>query len=428
MKSIQPIYGRGRTRKGKRGAIEATRTYPRWRQCATGGSRDRYIRAVPGRLLVISHTPHHRDRGRIVGWGPTVRELSHLAGRLEELVHVAPVHPGVPSATDEAYADPRVRIRPVRPAGGAGFRAKAGVLGAVAGWTRAILDEMARADAVHVRCPAAIGLVGLVVTYLRAGDRPVWVKYAGSWHPPRGTPVASRLQRAWLARETRGWVVTVNPGWEDLPPHVRQIPNPCLRESELGPPEGRALAPPLRLLFVGRVEREKGADRALDVLEEARGRGLDVRLDVAGDGSLREPLERAAAEKGLTDRTAFHGWRTRAELFELYRQAHFLVLPSRSEGWPKAIAEGMAHGVVPLASRLGSIPHYLERDAVGRAIALDAVAAYADALEAYTARPERWREESARAVRAAREFTYEAHVERVIGLIAPPRDTPPPAT
>jgi hypothetical protein len=37
------------------------------------------------RLLVISHTVHHRNGDRLVGWGPTVREIDHLAGIFEQI-------------------------------------------------------------------------------------------------------------------------------------------------------------------------------------------------------------------------------------------------------------------------------------------------------------------------------------------------------
>ena len=46
------------------------------------------------RLLIVSHTPHYRAAGQLVGWGPTVRELDHLAELFAEVVHVAPVYDG----------------------------------------------------------------------------------------------------------------------------------------------------------------------------------------------------------------------------------------------------------------------------------------------------------------------------------------------
>ncbi len=45
-------------------------------------------------LAIVSHTPHHRTADGLVGWGPTVTELDHLATRFDRVTHVAPVHDG----------------------------------------------------------------------------------------------------------------------------------------------------------------------------------------------------------------------------------------------------------------------------------------------------------------------------------------------
>ena len=43
------------------------------------------------KLLVISHTPHYTDQdGRVVGWGPTLRELNYLTDLFEHVYHIAP--------------------------------------------------------------------------------------------------------------------------------------------------------------------------------------------------------------------------------------------------------------------------------------------------------------------------------------------------
>ena len=46
------------------------------------------------KLLIVSHTPHYERNGSLVGWGPTVREIGHLARLFDDVVHIAPVHSG----------------------------------------------------------------------------------------------------------------------------------------------------------------------------------------------------------------------------------------------------------------------------------------------------------------------------------------------
>ena len=43
-----------------------------------------------------------------------------------------------------------------------------------------------------------------------------------------------------------------------------------------------------------------------------------------------------------------------------YIENHFVVLPSLSEGWPKAVAEGMFWGCLPIASKVSCVPNMLE--------------------------------------------------------------------
>ena len=110
---------------------------------------------------------------------------------------------------------------------------------------------------------------------------------------------------------------------------------------------------------------------------------------------------------GAADRV--HGWLPRPAINPLYADAHFMLLPSRSEGWPKVLSEAMAFGVVPLAGAVGSIPHYLRAFGTGAAIASHDPDAYAEEILAAHRAPDRWADQSARAASAARRFTYAAY-------------------
>ena len=66
------------------------------------------------RLLIVSHTPHYRRDGRIVGWGPTVRELDYLAEMFAEIVHVAPVYDEPPPDSALSYASVGIGTAPKR--------------------------------------------------------------------------------------------------------------------------------------------------------------------------------------------------------------------------------------------------------------------------------------------------------------------------
>jgi glycosyltransferase involved in cell wall biosynthesis len=58
----------------------------------------------------------------------------------------------------------------------------------------------------------------------------------------------------------------------------------------------------------------------------------------------------------------FHGNQPATVVKKAYENAHFIFLASKSEGWPKAIAEGMWHGCVPIATPVSCVPWMLNSD------------------------------------------------------------------
>ena len=108
---------------------------------------------------------------------------------------------------------------------------------------------------------------------------------------------------------------------------------------------------PVRLLYVGRLVRTKGARdaiRALDLLGD-----LDVHLDVVGSGPDAEACQQAAREAGVSARVTFHGRRSRAEVDFFYREADVFVFPSYREAGGNVQLEAMGWGLPVIVSNLG---------------------------------------------------------------------------
>ena len=89
-------------------------------------------------------------------------------------------------------------------------------------------------------------------------------------------------------------------------------------------------------------------------------RGLDVRLTLIGDGKFREPLESLAGELHVAERVTWLGQLPAGEAIRReLDEADLFVLPSRTEGLPRAVVEAMARGLPCIASRVGGIPELL---------------------------------------------------------------------
>lgn len=364
--------------------------------------------------------PHYVREGAIVGWGPTVQEIDHLAELFTEVRHIACLHNEKAPASSLPYVSKRVEVLPLKPTGGTRLRDKFTILRLAPHYLHTIWKELPHADVVHIRCPANIPLLAIVVLAFARHPDKRWVKYAGNWRPFGPTAWSYTFQRWFLQHNMHRGIVTVNGKWPDQPQHIFSFYNPCLSEQELVVAQkvasDKQLVKPIRLLFVGNLNKSKGVGRALEILARLRRRDLDVTLDLAGDGPNRSDFIQLAQRLGVTDRAVFHGWLPRPALAPLYEKAHFMLFPSDSEGWPKVLSEGMAYGAVPVAGAVSSIPQILEQLAVGVACPPQDLEAFVSVIENYVAHPERWKKESLLGITSAQYFSYKSYLDAVCSM------------
>jgi glycosyltransferase involved in cell wall biosynthesis len=78
---------------------------------------------------------------------------------------------------------------------------------------------------------------------------------------------------------------------------------------------------------------------------------------MAGDGPDRAPAEHLAHELKIDRHVTFLGKQNHVE--RLIPLAHVLLMPSELESFGLAALEGMACGVVPVATRTGGVPELI---------------------------------------------------------------------
>lgn len=140
--------------------------------------------------------------------------------------------------------------------------------------------------------------------------------------------------------------------------HIRLIANAIDCAPLLSLPRApRMSQQPLRLIYLGRLIREKGLYELLQGLADARTHGIDARLTVVGSGPEETGLRRRALELGLGAAVSFAGAAFGADKHRLLGQADVFALPSyHVEGLPYALLEGMAAGNAVITTRVGGIP------------------------------------------------------------------------
>jgi glycosyltransferase involved in cell wall biosynthesis len=115
-----------------------------------------------------------------------------------------------------------------------------------------------------------------------------------------------------------------------------------------------------RLLFVGSLEQMyKGPDVLIDAMALCLREEPRFLLSLAGEGRHLPELEQRTAALGIADRVRFLGKLSSAAVREELDRSSLFILPSRTEGLPRAMLEAMARGLPAIGSAVGGIPELL---------------------------------------------------------------------
>jgi glycosyltransferase involved in cell wall biosynthesis len=128
------------------------------------------------------------------------------------------------------------------------------------------------------------------------------------------------------------------------------------------PMNGRA-----RVLGVGSLLPDKRWDRLLTAALTLKNRGYEFLVDIAGDGPLRESLEKQAQDIGVLDYVKFRGYTDHVPA--LLSMSCFLAHTSDFEGCPNVVMEAMACGRPVVAMAAGDVPSLVEDGKTGFVVA-----------------------------------------------------------
>ena len=236
--------------------------------------------------------------------------------------------------------------------------------------------------------------------------------YEGECGPVRRYIVRFFLERAArvivLSEATRAWIQVVARN-----ARVSCIPNPApVSGSEMRYSKNCVPAP--FLLFVGRIERDKGVFDLLEAFCAVRDCVPGLALVCAGEGD-REGLARRAAQLGVGDALHLPGWLDADAIGYLLERAAAFVLPSRVEGQPMSLLEAMSMRTPVVATRVGAIPELVTDRVTGYLVDPDDTDMLEQALRELLLDPCA----SARIAREGHALIVERHgPDRVLGLLA----------
>lgn len=114
-----------------------------------------------------------------------------------------------------------------------------------------------------------------------------------------------------------------------------------------------------KAIAVGSLHPKKGHRHLLEAMPAVLDRRPDFRLELVGEGPMREELESATHRLGIAEAVRFHGFRSKQEVAGMMRTCDLHILPSMRENLPLVVAEAMASGIPTVGTSVGGVPEML---------------------------------------------------------------------
>jgi len=375
----------------------------------------------PVRFAVYTDYPYRRTGGAVYAPRAFAVFLAELAQSLDGMVLAGRLEPEEGTSHYRLPGDLDFAPLPHYGSLTSPVRAMGAVARSLWRWWR-VLD---RVEGVWLLGPHGLALPFALMAALRRrhvvlGVRQDLPRYVRSRHPGRRWIglAAAALEGAFRALARRYPVVVVGPELGRRYHHARRVlvtSVSLVRDVDVVS-EASALARSydgeLRMLSVGRLEKEKNPLLLADILAHARAVDARWRLVVCGEGPMRADLEERLRELGVADHAEVLGYLpVHGGLRDAYRESHALVHVSFTEGLPQVLFEAFAAGLPVLATAVGGVPEAVTGDAL--LMPPEDVDAAVDGLERIV-RDSALRERLVRSgLRRARESTLQAESRRV---------------
>jgi glycosyltransferase involved in cell wall biosynthesis len=371
------------------------------------------------KLVIVSHVVHYKFGGRLYAYAPYAREIEIWGDMFDHVLLAVPCREQEPPGDCALLDRANFSVAPQRELGGETLAAKLKLLFMLPRLAGELAAAIRQGDAVHVRCPGNLGLLGSLLGPLFSRHRVA--KYAGQWSSGTNDPWSIRFQRAVLRSRWWGSPVTVYGRWPDQPAHVIPFFNSVMTTEQVAQAQfaaaKRGLDQLRHVLFVGRLSRAKNVDVLLKALGRLREEGVAFTATIAGEGPEAASLQSLSRELHLSECVSFAGGVSFEKILDLLGRSGVLVLASETEGWPKAIVEAMAFGLVAIGSQIGLVPEILG-EGRGLTVAPRDEDALVTALRNVLTAPEKYSDMRSRAAAWAGNYTIESLRGQLCSLLA----------
>lgn len=371
-------------------------------------------------FLIVTHAAHKKNgQQQIGGYAPYVREMNIWARHVGQMTIIAPVSDEPFGAIDIAYQHSSINLIAIPTISFTSGKEVLNALPKIPGIIAHIYRQMKKADHIHLRCPGNIGLLGCLVQVFFPAKKKT-AKYAGNWDWQSKQPQTYRLQQRILNNTffTRNMQALVYGKWPGTTKNILPFFTATYSQQDIVPSPVRTLdsGQPIRLIFVGTLAKGKQPLLSIKVTEALVKAGYNVVLNIFGEGGERPRLETYIAENELGSFVKLKGNQPAALVQEYYRNSHFLIFISKSEGWPKVVAESMFWGCVPITTKVSCVPEMVGNGERGTLVD-DNQEAVVKALTKYLQNPTLYAASASKGMDWSRQFTlekFEAEIKKLL--------------
>jgi glycosyltransferase involved in cell wall biosynthesis len=184
--------------------------------------------------------------------------------------------------------------------------------------------------------------------YLEKEEMPKWIKTVLTSILSGNEPkiVLSSLEQELIVRKYQAKNVFVLPNSLDTE-EAKKFKRVCLTET------------PLRLLFIGRIVKDKGIEYIFEALKVLREREVSFKFIMAGSGEDKDEYVGRFSET-LGESFEYRGVISGDAKTDLLKECNVFLLPSFYEGLPISLLECMSFAQVPVVTDVGSIKNVVK--------------------------------------------------------------------
>ncbi|MFR0600747.1 glycosyltransferase [Lactobacillus equicursoris] len=141
----------------------------------------------------------------------------------------------------------------------------------------------------------------------------------------------------------------------------------------------------LKLGFMARLSPQKGVPVLLDTMKKLADESKKIKLYIAGDGELREYVEKFIADNNLAKQITLLGFQK--DITKVLSMIDVAVLPSYYECLPVIILEAGSAGIPTIASNVNGIPEEIEDGVSGFLFERGSIDQFARCIDKYYNNP-----------------------------------------